>query len=825
MKNYFLKQIFTFVLIVVAMNSFAYNYVISGGVYGANGYGVANEKIVVSGQDATTGFQTVELTDSMGRFNILLNFDENTIHTVMVEYLSYCNDIQTQYLTIAAAGNSDILFNYCGSVTPSSCFADFYYEVDSTNYKTLHFYDASYSENQNYDLTWAFGDGTVSSEKNPTHTFDKDGNYYVNLTISSDSCQNSIYSSVYVGNDSVIYTECYPKFWYYQDYTNPYLVYFQNESYVLSNSLYTTWDFGDGTTSNEFSPIHYYSQNGIYIVSLTIQSEICGTLTYTSEIYIDDANYPTDCYANFYYDKTDETGLSFNFYNYSWIANPNYLVSWDFGDNTSSNEFNPAHTYDSEGNYLVTLNIESDSCSSSYQQYVYAGIDSIFIDDCFASFWYYQDWTNPYQVYFQNDTYMMTNAFVTKWDFGDGTTSNEFAPIHVYSANGQYFVTLTIQNEICGTISYSSIVYIDNTIYPTNCSANFYYDTDFTGYNFNFYDASWTASTTHSVAWDFGDNSFSTELNPTHTYTTDGNYLVTLTISSDSCASVYQEYVYVGTSNWYPQVCQAFFYPQYNYEVARQINFTDFSYGNGEILSYTWTFGDGSGSTLQNPEHIYNADGEYLVTLTIKTLECSSTFYEYVYVQDWTNISYCQSLFFPEFDGSLDVKFYDLSMPAPTTWTWNFGDNTTSNEQNPVHSFSGPGIYFVTLETTSENGCYSAFQMEIEIYEIFGKGVTYGGEIIAAYAILDTETSIETVKNDVNSIKFYPNPVNDILNINISNKFENANIQIYNVTGQMIYNKIITNSNFEINTTNFSNGLYVAKINVDGVVSNIKFVK
>jgi len=653
MKPNVFSKFLTLAFIVLTFNSFAYNYAISGGVFTNDGKGIANQLIVITSGNSNTMSQLETKTDENGLFLVDFSFEEGVTNTISISYTDNCGIANVRNLTVSEKGSSKFNFNFCKSNDVEICKANFYYKFSENQSHTVLFFNESFSQDSTYSLFWDFGDNTVSTETNPTHTFTADGDYLVRLKMSSETCSAAFEENIWVGNDSTITIDfCSPYFWYMPSTENPLVIIFQNESYSMTNDVSASWDFGDGTTSNDFNPKHLYEKAGTYNVSLTIKSSMCQGETYTSTVFVD----------------TD-----------------------------------------------------------------------IIIDEC---------------------------------------------------------------------------------------ATKFYYETDDSGYNFNFYSSTYSQDSTYSLFWDFGDNTVSTETNPTHTFTADGNFLVRLKLVSETCSTVAEQYVYVGVQNWYPESCQAFFYPEYNWEDAHEINFVDFSYGKGEILSHKWDFGDGTGSNLQNPSHIFGKNGEYLITLTIESDNCSSSFSQYIYVKDANYNNDCKTLFFPEFDGSLDVKFFDLSMPEPVSWSWTFSDNGISTEQNPIHSFNDVGIYYITLETATDSSCYSAFKLEIELYEIATKSQkTYGGKVNAAYAIESTKTNINRSINLANSIKFYPNPVQELLNVELDNDFENAQIQIYSSTGQVIYSQEINNTKVDINTSDFASGVYIARLKIDNEVTNFKFVK
>ncbi|MBI3872224.1 MAG: PKD domain-containing protein [candidate division Zixibacteria bacterium] len=132
------------------------------------------------------------------------------------------------------------------------------------------------------------------------------------------------------------------------------------------------------------------------------------------------------------------------------------------------------------------------------------------------------------------------------------------------------------------------------------------------------------------------------------------------------------------------------------------VNFTDQS--TGSPTSWSWTFGDGGTSTLQNPSYAYAAAGSYTVALTATNAQGSSTNTKTNYI----TVSAVAPT--ADFSGTptsgvapLAVNFTDLSTGGPTSWSWTFGDGGTSTAQNPSHNYMAAGTYTVAL--TATNGC------------------------------------------------------------------------------------------------------------------------
>jgi PKD repeat protein len=134
------------------------------------------------------------------------------------------------------------------------------------------------------------------------------------------------------------------------------------------------------------------------------------------------------------------------------------------------------------------------------------------------------------------------------------------------------------------------------------------------------------------------------------------------------------------------------------------VTFSDLS--SGSPTSWSWDFGDDStDSTDQNPVHAYSAAGTYTVTLTVSNDCGSDDEIKTVYI----TVSETPTADFKADDTSVcvgyDVTFSDLSSGSPTSWSWDFGDDSTdSTDQNPVHAYSAAGTYTVTLTVSNDCG-------------------------------------------------------------------------------------------------------------------------
>jgi PKD repeat protein len=124
---------------------------------------------------------------------------------------------------------------------------------------------------------------------------------------------------------------------------------------------------------------------------------------------------------------------------------------WDFGDGQTSTLQNPAHSYTLEGDYLVCLTAQNECSEATYCETI-----TIFPDPI-SHFTY--SFIENFEVAFLNQS-VYANSLL--WDFGDGQTSNELNPVHVYNSPGNYWVCLSVTNECSAESECDTITIIDN---------------------------------------------------------------------------------------------------------------------------------------------------------------------------------------------------------------------------------------------------------------------------------------------------------------------------------------------------------------------------
>ena len=215
------------------------------------------------------------------------------------------------------------------------------------------------------------------------------------------------------------------------------------------------------------------------------------------------------------------------------------------------------------------------------------------------------------------------NPTTWKWDLGNGTISFLRNPSVTYFTPGQYNVKLIISKP-GGKDSIIKMQYI--TVYAKPVTD---FSTSVTTGCFplpvQFTDLSIAGSgVLNKWEWDFGDGINATGPNPQHIYRTAGSFNVSLRVTNSfGCTKSITKPQYIQISTG---VLADFDIKMSNScKAPATINFTNTSIGNG-VLSYQWDFGDGSGSTLANPLHIYTKNGNYNVKLIVKnSTGCTDT--------------------------------------------------------------------------------------------------------------------------------------------------------------------------------------------------------
>lgn len=533
---------------------------------------------------------------------------------------------------------------------------------------------------------WNFGDGNSSTLANPVHTYTTIGTYSVTLiSTNSNGCSDTLVKTDYIKvqvpqvniNDSV--GGCAPFSWTFIATINS----------VDPVTTYE-WDFGDGTTSFEINPTHQFA-NGIYDIKLKITTASGCIVTVIDSSGITAgikpvANFsatPRTVCARYKVDFTDLSTGSVD----RWL--------WYFGDGGTSTEPNPTHIYIDTGYFSVNLVVWNLGCSDTI-----TFTDYIYIDPPIASFTADLICGNNLTINFTDHS---MGADVWEWNFGDGTTTSSLQnPSHTYADSGTYAVTLRVINNRTGCDFTTTN---DIAIYgiAVGFSAS---DTAICKRSTVQFDAAGSNPNIISYQWNFGDGSSDTARSVSHAYNVSGVYDVSLVITDDrGCRDTLSKSQYIRVNG-----------PVSNITASipgscslSAITFTDNSSSDGihPIIKWVWDYGDGIIDTLSaGPfQHTYSSPGTYIVKLiVIDNNNCSDTSSR----TNIINISALNADFLsPDTVAcpNRPIRFNNTSTGPGLTYTWYFGDGTTSTLKDPIHLYSADGSYSIKLVVRDQSGC------------------------------------------------------------------------------------------------------------------------
>jgi gliding motility-associated-like protein len=538
---------------------------------------------------------------------------------------------------------------------------------------------------------WDFGDGNTSTASKPSHTYTGTGNYTVTLKVTSDKgCSNSFSKSQYIQIASGVLTDF--------DYTPaqnscnaPLEIDFNNKS-VESGTVSYVWDFGDGQTSTVKSPRHKYVSNGAYTVTLTaVNSSGCrDTLRKTNLIVLGSTN------TRFTMPASVCAGESFFPINTSTPVPGS--VSWDFGDGSMSTAASPQKSYAAAGTFTVKLINHFAACPDSVSKPIIVQpkpVASFTTDRTYSC-------SKPATVQFTNTT---AGSVSWHWDFGDGGTSNEANPTHVYTAFGKYSVQLIVtgSNGCTDTLVKQNHIQLKrprvqiNNLPVKGCLP---FTVPFTA-NID------VQENVVAYRWDFGDGTGSTQMAPVKTYTAEGSYTVKLVITTASGCT--DSIIIPNAVETAPRPKADFTATPRDVCRSQSIQFTNQSVPAGD--QWLWAFGDGGYSSVMDPVTQYGDTGYFKVTLIATNKGCSDTMIKDNFIHIYPPVA--------RFRTTLDCadkyqrNFIDYSIAAQT-WQWELGDGSTSNSKTPVHRYAAKGTYRVKL-TVTNNGCVDSMSQYVVI--------------------------------------------------------------------------------------------------------------
>lgn len=549
-------------------------------------------------------------------------------------------------------------------------------------------------------INWDFGDGNGATGSTASYTYNTGGAIKAtSIVANSFGCTNSAEQILNVNaTPNVAFTSnnqggC----------KSPTTVNFTNTTTLNTTSpvpVSYTWDFGDGTaTSADMNPTHTYTKAGAFTVKLTATANGC-TKTLEKPAYILIATMQAD------FEPVESLCANTTIHLTNTTKPAPSSATWTFPDGTVQNSVDAVKTFTTPGDYSIIMKaITADGCEATTTKTIHIAAPPK------ASFSILPPaaCTVPVNASFNPTS---TGVATWLWDFGDGGTDNTSNPLHKYTAEGTYPVKLTATSaEGCVVVANSSIKIQKPTII-INPSANI----GCVPIDISFNPTIASADPVTKYNWDFGDGKTSTQKIPVNTFTAQGNYNVTLTITTQGgCTQSATVIIRVGTP-----VNVDFSVDKTSGCQPTVFNFTNLS--NPPGTEWIWIFQENDGvngsSTAQNPGYVSHSNGKHDVTLIVNNNGCMTQRTKLDVFEIFPPVAKFEVLD-PNCSNVLQRTFRDLSdFGASTTkkWKWDFGDNTSSTDQNPIHPYASKGQYTVTL-TVDNGSCTSKWTETVNIID------------------------------------------------------------------------------------------------------------
>ncbi len=475
----------------------------------------------------------------------------------------------------------------------------------------------------------------------------------------------------------------------------------QNDFMAISQDISQinswAWDFGDSNTSILPTPSNQYATIGKYSVTLSASAANGCSNRYSKSIDIFPA--PTPAFSPPLPTKscTLQPYLFTNASVFDPLSNPIWAWSVNGIEQSTNKNFN--HAFDLPGTYSIALQAAITGCSNSFSQDFIVEEQGSLVDFTFAN-------------QCENDQTLFTNnssggASDYLWDFGDGQTSSQTSPTHVFPAKGNYHVQLTASNAAGCVNSFASSVAIASTpapdfsidLPPFSCA----------GTPTQFHDATpaLTDSNITTWAWSFNDGTGATSMlkDPIHTYNLPGNYDVSLLVTTNfGCAASVQMPVVISAS------------PNADFMVGPACldKPTQLESINPQgIKSWSWIIGN-SFYTLPDPVHVFKSAANYTASLSVRGFnDCEGFTEKTISVKPKPILNFVTSPACT--DQQIIFTDQTTGVDRPASWLWDFGNGATAMASPASVTFTSPGAVPVSMMVTTLSGCEYALSKNVVV--------------------------------------------------------------------------------------------------------------
>ncbi len=673
-------------------------------------------------------------------------------------------------------------------------------------------------------LVWDFGDGDTSSSADPSHVYSDNGTYTVKLTAYDEDSSASDSITVNVAdvdpsgeidaNDTNI--------------NEGEIINFRADNLVPGSSSdeidRVEWDFGDGDTSDEEDVDHRFEDDGIFNARLRIYDED----SFVEDIIAITVN-DVDPVADFSFSPLNPNEGQSVAFDAGTSTDNTYdeidRVEWDFGDGETGNGEVENHVFSDSGTYTVTLTITDEDSSDTFNlDVVVSNVDPS------------GNISGPSSVLEGEEVdftvlNLMNGASTDavssiEWDFGDGETGSGENVTHVYSDNGTYTVTVTINDEDSSITDSMDVVVLDRnisgaidvndtTVYEGQ-SARFTVE--------NIVDHPSDEFT--SVLWDFDEGITSNLETIDYVFTNNGVHNVTLTLFDED--SSYTRNVLVIVADVNPTVYITYD-PNLPIVEGTPVTFEAHTTASSadQVSLIVWTFSDGITMAGALATRSFSNNGTYLVRVNVSDEDSM--------VSSTTTISFTDSAPVANFSFSPSnplagetVSFTDLTLvnaDIPLSYSWDFNNDgpIDSITQNPTYTYNSDGWYTIKLLVRDNDGSTSNILKNIPVGNLnLPPAVTIysplnGSEYVLFGPILFNGTAVDNFEGTLpaTSLSWYSN-INGFLGNGYSFSRNNLSLGMHNITlSAFDSDGLVTNESVVINITGDTG--YLINTYLDGV--------
>lgn len=651
--------------------------------------------------------------------------------------------------------------------------------VDAPVGSPVQFYD--HSEYVPTEWHWAFGDGTSSTERNPSHIYTAAGTYNVQLSVANAAGLNWYIHAVTISAPITVTSKPVTSFKSNPvsgKYNNPQIITFQNTTTAPLDAPVTSWlwDFGDGNTSTAQNPTHGYIAVGLYTVMLTATNSAGSNVYQVVGCFnIVEPETPTTpievtkpIVASHVSLSSVTVPVTASFYDDSLNTPTSWF--WNFDDGTTSAEQNPVHIFTVAGTYSIRFRVTNSFGSSEkfFDIIVRNPVDGkpntqfVSIPSVGGDI--------PYKVQFFDRSETPSGAPITNWEwsFGDGSSSTEQNPVHTYTTTGLRTVRLVTTN-INGYTTFSRVGYLEITDNgekePIVAAFRAIPSSGKHPLTVSFVNDS--TGIFKTANWDFGDGKVLSQINASHTYTDTiaRDYHVTLRVTAvDGRTSSITKLGCVSCAapdSPTPDSLIDFSADIVTCEINTPIQFTNTS--QGILTDILWHFNNSLNetSTTRDPLFSYVIPGLYTVLLheKIDGVDYNLEKKNYIRVTPTATEVPVANFTIDTNTGTapLVVTFTDTTVGYPYTWLWDFGDGSTSTNPNPTHTFLEPGNYTVSLTATNKLGSNQIVKTNcVEVSTVSDLNYGYSGVFEYNNGLLSTQ--VDTSKTSYN-LTYRPNSI------------------------------------------------------------------